>query len=70
MKQLLEFIPLVIFFVLYKTHDIYIATGALIVATIVQLFVGWILYKKVEKVQIVTAILVTFFGGMTLFFSR
>ncbi|MBV7300160.1 septation protein A [Enterovibrio paralichthyis] len=69
MKQLLDFIPLIIFFALYKMYDIYTATGALIVATIIQVAVTWFLYKKVEKMQIVTAILVAVFGGMTLFFQ-
>ncbi|MDW2105322.1 septation protein IspZ, partial [Vibrio sp. 1580] len=39
MKQILDFIPLIIFFALYKMYDIYVATGALIVATAVQLIV-------------------------------
>ncbi|WP_028025199.1 septation protein A [Enterovibrio calviensis] len=68
MKQLLDFIPLIIFFALYKMYDIYTATGALIVATIIQVILTWVLYKKVEKMQIVTAALVAVFGGMTLFF--
>ena len=69
MKQLLDFIPLVIFFVLYKTHDIYVATGALIPATLIQVAVTWFLYKKVEKMQLATAVMVAVFGGMTLFFQ-
>ncbi|KKD58932.1 intracellular septation protein A [Grimontia sp. AD028] len=69
MKQLLDFIPLIIFFALYRMYDIYTATGALIVATIIQVAITWVLYKKVEKMQIVTAVLVAVFGGMTLFFQ-
>ncbi len=69
MKQLIDFIPLVIFFALYKTHDIYMATGALIVATLIQLLVTWIMYKKIEKMQLITTCLVISFGGMTLFFQ-
>ena len=69
MKQLLDFIPLVIFFVLYKTHDIYAATAALIVATLGQVTLTWFLYKKVEKMQLITAAMVAVFGGMTLFFQ-
>lgn len=69
MKQIIEFIPLIIFFALYKMYDIYTATGALIVASILQVLVLWFIYKKVEKMQWVTAILVTVFGGMTLFFQ-
>ena len=69
MKQLIEFIPLIIFFALYKMYDIYTATGALIVASILQVLVLWLMYKKIEKMQIVTAALVSVFGGMTLFFQ-
>ncbi|NLS13004.1 septation protein A [Vibrio sp. SM6] len=67
MKQLLDFIPLIIFFALYKMYDIYIATGALIAATAVQLVITYALYKKVEKMQLVTFVLVALFGGMTIF---
>ena len=66
MKQLIDFIPLVIFFVLYKTQDIYVATGALIIATAIQVILTYLLYKKVEKMQLVTFIMVAFFGGMTI----
>ncbi|MGU3847286.1 septation protein IspZ, partial [Vibrio diabolicus] len=48
MKQILDFIPLIVFFALYKMYDIYAATGALIVATAFQLVVTYALYKKVE----------------------
>ncbi|MGF1686460.1 septation protein A [Photobacterium japonica] len=67
MKQLIDFIPLIIFFVLYKTHDIFVATGALIAATMVQVMVTGFLYKKVEKMQLVTLVMVTVFGGLTLY---
>lgn len=67
MKQLIDFIPLIIFFVLYKMHDIYVATGALIVATAIQIIVTYALYKKVEKMQLVTFLMVAFFGGLTIF---
>lgn len=69
MKQFIDFIPLIIFFALYKMYDIYTATGALIIASLLQIVLTWIIYKKVEKMQIITAGLVTVFGGMTLFFQ-
>ncbi|MZG58223.1 septation protein IspZ, partial [Photobacterium lucens] len=37
MKQLIDYIPLIIFFILFKTSGIFIATGALIAATAVQI---------------------------------
>ncbi|XAW90415.1 septation protein A [Vibrio sp. CDRSL-10 TSBA] len=67
MKQLLDFIPLIIFFALFKFYDIYVATGALIAATAVQIVVTYFLFKKVEKMQLITFLLVAVFGGMTIF---
>ncbi|TRN26666.1 septation protein A [Vibrio furnissii] len=67
MKQLLDFIPLIIFFALFKLYDIYVATGALIAATAVQVAVTYFMFKKVEKMQLITFALVAVFGGMTIF---
>ncbi|GEM74609.1 septation protein A [Vibrio sagamiensis] len=66
MKQVLDFIPLIIFFVLYKTYDIYVATGALIAATAIQLVLTYAIYKKIEKMQLITFLMVAIFGGMTI----
>lgn len=66
MKQLLDFIPLIIFFALFKFYDIYIATGALIVATAAQIGITYLVYKKLEKIQLITFALVAIFGGMTI----
>ncbi|PMH46622.1 septation protein A [Vibrio sp. 10N.286.49.B3] len=67
MKQIIDFIPLIIFFTLYKMFDIYTATGALIAASAVQIIVTYFIYKKVEKMQVITFIMVAIFGGMTIF---
>ncbi|MBL1378111.1 septation protein A [Zobellella iuensis] len=69
MKQFVEFIPLIIFFVVYKTVDIYAATGALMAATCVQMLVQWVRHKKLEKMHLITLVLVLFFGGLTMFFQ-
>ncbi|AXF75749.1 septation protein A [Erwinia tracheiphila] len=70
MKQLLDFLPLVVFFIFYKLYDIYVASGALIVATAVALIAGWVIYRKVEKMTIFTFILVAVFGSLTLVFHN
>ncbi|MBW3694759.1 septation protein A [Vibrio sp. T187] len=67
MKQILDFIPLIIFFALYKMYDIYVATGALIVASAIQIVLTFMIYKKVEKMQVITFLMVAIFGGMTIF---
>ena len=70
MKQLLDLLPLVVFFVFYKLYNIFVASGALIAATAIALVVSWLLYRKLEKMTIITFVLVTVFGSLTLIFHN
>lgn len=65
MKQLLEFFPLIVFFIVYKTYDIYMASGALIAATAVMLVIYYFIYKRIEKSHLITFLAVVVFGGLT-----
>ena len=67
MKPLLEFFPIVLFFIAYKLYDIYIATGVVIVATIIQVLIYWFRYRKVEPMQWVTLGLILVMGGATIY---
>ncbi|MFB9887511.1 septation protein A [Balneatrix alpica] len=70
MKLLLDFIPILIFFAVYKmTGDILLATAVLIPATLVQMLYSWKTQGKVETMQIVTLVLVILLGGATLVFQ-
>lgn len=66
MKQFLDFLPLIVFFTFYKLYDIYTATSALIAASAIVLIYGWVRYRKVEKIALITFILVAVFGGLTI----
>jgi intracellular septation protein len=66
MKQLLEFFPILLFFIAYKAYDIYIATAVVIGATIIQVAIAWFKYRKVETMQWITLGLVIVFGGATI----
>lgn len=70
MKQLLDFLPLVVFFIFYKLYDIYYASGALIAATALALIITWLKYRKVEKMTLITFAMVTVFGTLTLVFHN
>jgi intracellular septation protein len=66
MKLLLDFFPIILFFIAFKFADIYVATGVAIVATIAQ--ISWIRYKvgKVEPMQWVSLGVIVLFGGATI----
>lgn len=68
MKQLLNFIPLIIFFFVYKKVDIFYASGALMIATTLSMLIIYFIYKKIEKSSLITLIIVIIFGGLTLIF--
>ena len=66
MKLLFDLFPIVLFVVAYFFSDIYVATGALILATLVQ--VVWLKVRDgtVPKIHLVTLALLLFFGGLTI----
>lgn len=69
MKQLLEFIPLILFFIVYKTYGVQEAALVLVVATIVQFVALQVLYKRIEKSQWIVGVSVVFFGLLTAYFN-
>ncbi|MFZ7229883.1 septation protein A [Avibacterium avium] len=70
MKQILEFIPLLVFFAVYKLIGIREAAIALIIATIIQLVVLKLKYGKIEKQQLIMGSAVVFFGALSAYFNE
>lgn len=66
MKVLFDFFPILLFFVAFKTYDIFVATGVAIVASIIQ--VGWLKFsgRKVETMHWITLGGIVLFGGLTI----
>src|SRR5574344_1933746 len=69
MKQFFDFIPLLVFFAVYKFYDIYTATAALMVVTVLQIAITWFTLRKLEKMHLITLAMVLVFGVITLLFS-
>ena len=72
LKFLTDFGPLAIFFYYYyySDKDLKVAIPPFIIATIVSLAIMWFLEKKIPKVPLLSGILVTFFGGLTIYFNN
>ena len=66
MKLLIDFFPIILFFVAFKFAGIYVATGAAIVATVAQ--IAWLRQRtgKVEPMQWVSLAVIVLFGGATI----
>lgn len=70
MKQILEFIPLLAFFISYYLFDVYTATAVLIGASVLQLVLLQVMYKKIERQNWVVLAVVVIFGALTLYFHN
>ena len=84
MKQLTEFLPIVLFFIIYQmkgetielgswshTLDgIFSATAELMAATAVQITISFAISRRIEKRQLWLLLAVLVFGGATLFFRN
>ena len=71
LKFLTDFGPLAIFFFYYYSNekDLTVAIPPLIVATLIALIIVWIVEKKIPPMPLVSGILITFFGGLTIYFN-
>ena len=66
MNQLLEFSPLIVFFVAFEFLDIYWATAALMIACVLLLLVHRLRTGKFKTMHIITAAVVVILGAATL----
>ena len=71
LKFLTDFGPLGIFFFYYYNSgkNLSVAIPPLIVATLIALIIVWFFEKKIPPMPLVSGILITFFGGLTIYFN-
>ena len=75
-KSLIKFVtdfgPLLVFFYFYYDNDkdLKIAIPPLIGATILAIIVVWILEKKIPMVPLIGGILISLFGGLSIYFNN
>ena len=67
-----DFGPLAIFFFFYYNGDknLKIAIPPFIIATLIALIIVWITEKKIPLVPLIGGILITLFGGLTIYFDN
>ena len=66
MKLLVDFFPVILFFIAFKVSDIFVATAVAIAATVLQ--IGWVLARRrrVTNMQWMSLAIIVLFGGATL----
>ena len=72
MKQLFEFFPLIVFFVIYykSDKDLYLSIAAVIVATLISLVALYIKERKISTMMLVSAFILVIFGGLSIFLKN
>ena len=71
-KFITDFGPLLIFLFFYYNSDknLKIAIPPFIIATIIALAIVWLLEKKIPMIPLIGGILITLFGGLTIYFDN
>ena len=71
-KFIADFGPLVIFFTIYFNgeNDLKTAIPPFVIATLIALVVIYFLEKKISIVPLTSGILITLFGGLTIYFDN
>ena len=71
-KFVTDFGPLLVYFFFYYNSgkDLKIAIPPFIVATLIALIIVWILEKKIPMMPLLSGILITLFGGLTIYFNN
>jgi intracellular septation protein len=69
-KFLYDFLPIIIFFGTYKLtdNDIYAATTAAIIATLIHTTIQWFMHRRLENQHIINLVVILVFGSLTLIF--
>lgn len=68
MKLLIDFFPLALFAAAYKWYDIYVGTGVLMAATVLQMLLLYRLEGRLQTLHKITLALILAFGTLTLAF--
>ena len=67
-----DFGPLMVFFFFYYNNnkDLKVAIPPFIIATLLALTIVWLIEKKIPMVPLIGGILITLFGGLTIYFNN
>ena len=72
LKFLTDFGPLLIFFYFYKNsgNTLGVAIPPLIISTVIAVIIVYLVERKIPYIPLIGAVLISFFGGLTLYFNN
>jgi len=66
MNPIVDFFPILLFFIAYKFGDIYLATGVAMVGALLQIAYAKYVLKRISVMLRVSLVVILVFGGLTL----
>jgi len=66
LRPTVEYGPIIVFIIAYKGWDLFVATGAIMVAALVALLTSYLVERRLPVMPLITAIIIGIFGGLTL----
>jgi intracellular septation protein len=70
MEQIIDFLPVLAFFIAYKFSDIFVATGVLIGASMLQVLITRAVTGKFKKLQLYLFLILLLMGSLTILFHN
>ncbi len=69
LKPATELGPIAVFFAAYYFGDLFVATGAIMITTVIALAISYYYTRTLPMMPMVTAVVVMVFGGLTLYLN-
>jgi len=69
-RSVVDFAPLLLFFVAYRLFDLFAATATVMAAAVAAVGLGYWFDRKFHPVPVATAVIVLVFGGLTLYLNN
>ena len=66
LRPVVEYGPIVVFFIVYYTAGLFVATASIMITTVFTLSLSYILERHIPTMPLITAGIIGVFGGLTL----
>ena len=66
LRPVVEYGPIVVFFIAYYMADLFAATASIMIATALALSLSYIVEHRIPMMPLITAVIIGVFGGLTL----
>ena len=66
LRPVVEYVPIVVFFIVYYTAGLFVATASIMITTVFTLSLSYILERHIPTMPLITAGIIGVFGGLTL----